>query len=364
ASELRGYLKSLGAEISEETSGVGIWQDISHVLEAADVIWKNVSDESDIESIFNSILSLLLYVPAEKQDDLVITMCEKIIKAHEGNEQGACRIQILSNLFYGLDEANPLRYNVYCSMLRLGGQTDNLNIVVTDMDTLGEWIDKWKLSVEQHQNLLRLLHDAFLETRQSEDATKVMVELLSTYTEDNASQAKADAHKCIVTSLRDPKCYLMDNLLMLKPVKFLEGELIHELLSIFVSGKLSTYINFYDNNTDFIESMGLSHEANLHKMRILTFMGMATEKKEVTFDTIEQELRLPAEEVEGFVIDAVRTKMIQTKIDQMQKKVVIRSATHRTFGRAQWQQLRDRLEAWRFNLCQVRESLDSITPTP
>ena len=38
------------------------------------------------------------------------------------------------------------------------------------------------------------------------------------------------------------------------------------------------------------------------------------------------------------------------------------SATHRTFGRAQWQQLRDRLEAWRFNLGQVRESLDSITP--
>ena len=60
-------------------------------------------------------------------------------------------------------------------------------------------------------------------------ATKVMIELLGTYTEDNASQARDDAHKCIVTCLADPNTFLMDHLLSLKPVKFLEGELIHDV---------------------------------------------------------------------------------------------------------------------------------------
>ena len=56
-----------------------------------------------------------------------------------------------------------------------------------------------------------------------------MIELLGTYTEDNASQARDDAHKCIVTCLADPNTFLMDHLLTLKPVKFLEGELIHDV---------------------------------------------------------------------------------------------------------------------------------------
>ena len=63
----------------------------------------------------------------------------------------------------------------------------------------------------------------------SEAAGKVMVELLGTYTEDNASAARDDAHRCIVNSLADPNTYLFDHLLTLRPVKFLEGELIHEV---------------------------------------------------------------------------------------------------------------------------------------
>lgn len=39
------------------------------------------------------------------------------------------------------------------------------------------------------------------------------------------------------------------------------------------------------------------------KMRLLTFMGMAVEYKEISFDTMEQELQIGAEDVEAFVID-------------------------------------------------------------
>ena len=83
-----------------------------------------------------------------------------------------------------------------------------------------------------------------------------MVELLGSYTEDNASQARVDAHRCIVRALKDPNAFLFDHLLTLKPVKFLEGELIHDLLTIFVSAKLASYVKFYQNNKDFIDSLG------------------------------------------------------------------------------------------------------------
>lgn len=83
-----------------------------------------------------------------------------------------------------------------------------------------------------------------------------MVELLSTYTEQNASQARNDAQKCIVASLADPNTFLMDHLLTLKPVKVLEGELMHALLTIFVSEKLPAYVSFYESNKSFVDGLG------------------------------------------------------------------------------------------------------------
>lgn len=54
-------------------------------------------------------------------------------------------------------------------------------------------------------------------------------------------------------------------------------------------------------------SPGLSHEQNMAKMRLLTFMGMAVEFKEISFDTMQQELQLGADDVEAFVIDGKST---------------------------------------------------------
>ena len=81
-----------------------------------------------------------------------------------------------------------------------------------------------------------------------------MMELLGTYTQENASQAREDAQRCILAALADPNTFLLDPLLSLKPVMFLEGELIHDLLTIFVSEKLPAYIKFYENHREFINS--------------------------------------------------------------------------------------------------------------
>uniref|UniRef100_A0A2K5QFW1 Eukaryotic translation initiation factor 3 subunit M n=2 Tax=Platyrrhini TaxID=9479 RepID=A0A2K5QFW1_CEBIM len=226
-----------------------------------------------------------------------------------------------------------------------------------------KWISDWNLNTEKKHTLLRLLYEALVDCKKSDAASKVMVELLGSYTEDNASQARVDAHRCIVRALKDPNAFLFDHLLTLKPVKFLEGELIHDLLTIFVSAKLASYVKFYQNNKDFIDSLGLLHEQNMAKMRLLTFMGMAVENKEISFDTMQQELQIGADDVEAFVIDAVRTKMVYCKIDQTQRKVVVSHSTHRTFGKQQWQQLYDTLNAWKQNLNKVKNSLLSLSDT-
>lgn len=263
----------------------------------------------------------------------------------------------LRNLLLGLQDFPELRLPVYLALIRLAAVTGHVQTVLEDLPKLRTWFPARVIGVERQQALLRALHEALLAAGRASEASHVLVELLGTYTEENASEARDDAHKCIVACLVDQNTFLMDHLLALKPVKFLEGEPIHDLLTIFVADKLTNYIKFYNASKEFVESLGLSHEQNLQKMRLLTFMQMAESKKEIPFHHIQADLQLSADQVEAFVIDVLRTRLVKAKVDQVQRRVLVSSTMHRTFGRAQWQTLRETLSTWSLQLAGVQRTV-------
>merc|ERR1712080_365061 len=180
----------------------------------------------------------------------------------------------------------------------LAGKTDQLSTVYKDMTQVRNQFTKQPPSNEQTQELLKLLHEVLLANGQSDEASRVMIELLGTYTTENASQAREEAQRCIIASLADPNTFLLDHLLQLKPVKFLEGELIHDLLKIFVFEKLEAYVKFYETNKNFVTGLGLNHEDNMRKMKLLSFMQLAENRSEISFDEIKHETKLNESEVE------------------------------------------------------------------
>lgn len=357
-SAIRSYLKNLNASIAEENSDDGFERDLHHIISCCDACFDKGTD-AETESVFNSIVSLLVTVPAEKSENLVVSFCEKLAKA-PNNKLALVSLRVLSNLFQGLDDCSTLRFNVYYYMVKVAGVTGSVLAVFTDVDKMKRWMKQCDVSTDKLQRILRLLHEILLAGKQSELASKVMVELLSTYTEDNASQARDEAHRCIVASLGDPNIFLLDHLLTLKPVKFLEGELIHDLLTIFVSEKLSAYIKFYNANKEFVDSLGLRHNQSMQKMMLLTFMQIAETRKEIPYEVLQQELQIGADGVEMFVIDALRTKMIMAKVDQLNRRVVVSTTIHRTFGKPQWQLLREVLVQWKAGVARVDENMENV----
>ena len=57
----------------------------------------------------------------------------------------------------------------------------------------------------------------------------MMIELLRTYNNDNATGAKDDATNRIISFIDRPNVWIMDHLLELGPVKSLKGELIYQV---------------------------------------------------------------------------------------------------------------------------------------
>lgn len=359
AQELRKYLKNLGAEISEDKSAKGIEDDLHKIIGVCDVCLKEKEgSEAEIDAVLNSIVSMMVSISLERGENLILAFCEKLTKAPTIELSKIC-LQSMWRLFNNLDAASPLRYHVYYHLIQVAKQCDQIREVFTGLEELKSQFTQCPPSKEQMQKLYRLLHDV-LKDSQCELASKVMIELLGTYTDENASHARDDAMKCIVTALADPNTFLLDPLLSLKPVRFLEGELIHDLLSIFVSEKLQSYIQFYQNHKEFVTSQGLNHDQNMKKMRLLTFMQLAEIHPEMTFEQLRDELRIDEEQVESFIIEVLKTKLVRARIDQGNKKVHISSTMHRTFGRAQWQQLNDLLLVWKDNLASVQENINNI----
>ncbi|XP_058840258.1 eukaryotic translation initiation factor 3 subunit M [Topomyia yanbarensis] len=357
AQELRKFFKKLGAEISEEKSSKGIEDDLHKIIGVCDVCFKDPSPE-EIDAVLNSVVSIIVSIPLERGENLILAFCEKMTKAPDQTMARVC-LQSLWRLFSNLEATSPLRYHVYYHLVQVAKQADQVKEVFSGVDQLKTQFTQCPPSNEQMQKLYRLLHDV-LKDINGELASKVMIELLGTYTAENASYAREDAMKCIVTALADPNTFLLDPLLSLKPVRFLEGELIHDLLSVFVSEKLPSYLQFYQNHKEFVNSQGLNHEQNIKKMRLLSFMQLAEGNPEMTFQQLQDELQIGENEVEPFIIEVLKTKLVRARMDQKARKVHISSTMHRTFGRPQWQQLRDLLYAWKANLTVVQENMKSV----
>ncbi|CAF4954932.1 unnamed protein product [Pieris macdunnoughi] len=358
ALEVRKYFKNLGAEISEEKSPKGIEDDLHKITGVCDICFKE-NNEADIEAVLNSIVSIMVSIPLERGENLIVAFSQRLGKAPEP-KLGLISLQALWRLYNNLETNSPLRYHVYYHVIELAARIGAVGDVFKGVEQLKKEFASCPPTSEQMQKLYRLLHQV-LKDNNSELASKVMIELLGTYTDENASYAREDAIKCIVTALADPNTFLLDPLLELKPVRFLEGEVIHDLLSIFVSEKLSSYQKFYENHKEFVHSQGLNHEQNIKKMRILSFMQIAESNPELSFDEITSELQIDEKDVEAFIIEVLKTRLVRARVNQAQRMVRVSSTMHRTFGPAQWQHLRDVLHAWRANVNQAHESMKSVT---
>ncbi|XP_027194741.2 eukaryotic translation initiation factor 3 subunit m [Dermatophagoides pteronyssinus] len=354
--ELREYMLELGAPISRTASDNYII-DLQQIISVCDIVFK-VEKENEIEMVLNSIVSVLLQVGANQPEApaLLASFCDQLIKAPTP-KTASTAFRVLQNLFNGFIHT-PHRYRIYLALIQLCELSGQVRLIYNHLPQFKKWFPVDEFGGEKIQSLLRLLHSILQTNKLPDMAAKVMVELLTTYTEENASQAREDAHKCIVSAIADPNTFLMDYLLTLKPVKFLEGEPIYELLTIFVTENLSAYVDFYKSHASYItDTLNLSHDANMQKMRLLTFMQMAEIKKELYFADIQKELQLTSDQVEFFIIDVLKTKLVKAHIDQANQKVIVSLTMHRTFGRAQWKQLHETLKQCSSNMSKIQDTL-------
>jgi len=223
---------------------------------------------------------------------------------------------------------------------------------------------QWGLSVSDKREVYRLLHVALIEDQRADAAAEAMTSLLRTYTDADADLAKEDALECVRTAIVDPKSFSFDHLLRLSAVKRLEqtDNVMYNVLKIFSEGRLNDYLKFIAANPSFVkEHLKVGDDVLVRKMQIITLISMAESNNVLPLSQISEELNIKDEEqLEEFLIDAIRINAINGKINDVKKELVITSFQYRTFDRPQWELLQKRLGTLLDNLKDAYSNLKDI----
>ncbi|KAL5104512.1 Eukaryotic translation initiation factor 3 subunit M [Taenia crassiceps] len=344
--ELRNFLTKVGVEnVDDSPVTQENWPSalISHIPQLRVCFRSDKVIEPDAIDLLTTISSLVIELPDNYIDEAVTKLCE----LYEDFSEPKNRKHF----------AKLYSYRVYRALVACASELGALSQIYTQTEKV------CRCTPAECQSLWRLMSEVHQASGNTKLATQAMINLLSTYSEGNAAGARDDALKCILAVIQDPSFLSHNRLMSLKPVQFLEGEPVHKLLEIYVSGGLGDFAAFMKKNPTFLAENGLDEKACLDKLRTLSLMKIAENVAELDYATVCKKIDLPEDQLEAFIIEAVRQRVITCKLDQINKRILITGALPRNFGAAQWQSLYRLLKEWESGLRDVLDFGHSEVPS-
>ncbi|CDS41495.1 dendritic cell protein [Echinococcus multilocularis] len=354
--ELRSFLVKVGVENvdnSEVTQENWPSAFISHIPQLRVCFRSDKVSESEAIDLLTTVSSLVIGLPDNYIDEAVNKLCELYEDFSEPkNRKHFAKLYSLNVLFTGLPEDHHSRYRVYRALVTCASELGALSQIYTQTEKVAMLLKVCKCSPAECQSLWRRMSEVHQASSNTKLATQAMINLLSTYSKGNAAGARDDALKCILAVIQDPSFLSHNRLMSLKP-----------LLEIYVSGGLGDFAAFMKKNPTFLAENGLNEKACLDKLRTLSLMNIAENAAELDYATVCKKIDLPEDQLEAFIIEAVRQRVITCKLDQINKRILITGALPRNFGAPQWQSLCRLLKEWESGLRVVQSGLAMMIGT-
>lgn len=170
---------------------------------------------------------------------------------------------------------------------------------------------------------------------------------------DDLSLAAPQAIAVSVSAIENASTFACDELLRLPAVGALakgddKAQACHRLLEIYSREKLEDYEKFVSTKKNAVASLGLSHDTCVDKLRMLSLASLAADLTEIPYDLIKSTLKLDSDkDVELWVIKVHRAGLVQGKMDQIRKLLVVNRTTARVFNTTDWAELKTRVDGWR-----------------
>ncbi|PYH87339.1 PCI domain protein [Aspergillus ellipticus CBS 707.79] len=337
---------------------------LKKLVSAAAVL--NSAPEKEIISAYNLLVHLVHH--ASDPDMFLSRICAYLAKPITSSPQfgPSLAISVLSTIFNTLPPTDSSRYHVLLATVAVIRQSsssiafDALKPQLTAQ--LPGWLAAWELDEEDAQRLHLAIADAATASGDAELAQTHVIQALQTIPADKASatESRELALRALTSALTNPTVFDFTPLTASDAVQALRSSdsTLFELLEIFTADTLDAYEAFVAATPLASISGGVLADAGdalQNKLRLLTLASLAasTPSRSLPYASIATALRVPATDVEKWVIDTIRAGLVEGKLSQLRSEFLVHRATYRVFGEKQWAEVQGRLMVWRRSLERV-----------
>jgi translation initiation factor 3 subunit M len=213
----------------------------------------------------------------------------------EWPEKSQKKLQVLCTLYNSVSFVD-IKISILLSVFQVAKNDQELDVVLPILQKLESWLNELEVDEEKRADLYLCISECGFQP----DVTLVFLRKYLSIKPD-ATLAK----KAIHLALGIRSCLLFEDIISLDAVQSLKGEPIWELLNIFTTKSLVDYNAFVKKHPKILSENGLSPEALLEKIRLLTLDAIANVHvgKTIKYEVISKALDIPTEKVEFWVID-------------------------------------------------------------
>ncbi|KAF0684900.1 Aste57867_23144 [Aphanomyces stellatus] len=310
--------------------------------------------DTDVEGAFK----LLLKATGVTHVDALL----KTLTADHAN--ATLKLRILAEVFNATPVANaPLRFQTLLALIKYAGATQHLSLVQSYFTNIHALVTG--VSTDNLKTLYLAIAD-LLEPTDAHSALLFLEKYLALFQAADASKAAAAAVRAAVLVIKSPVDSFVAHvdLIHLPAVQHLQGkDKIYDLLDI-VSGKTITdYLAFEKTSGAVLKDHGIDAAATAANMRLLTLCAYPTGHDEIPFDDIVKTLQVADSDVETWVVRAITATLIDAKINQLGRSVVISRSLQRGFGLNDWKDLHATLLRYKTNVGGLLDTIRAAQAT-
>ncbi|KAE8775556.1 eukaryotic translation initiation factor 3 subunit M-like [Hordeum vulgare] len=347
----------------------GRWLDMAALmLASADLLLLSPRvPDKELECILTVICNLVTKAGSEDESlEIARLICAKL--THQPADKTTLRIKVLFSLYNLLASPSGKAF-VYRKALELAAAGKAADCVVPTFKNIDAFVAYWGIGKPEQRDLFlavsRVLKD---QKGMAKEYFKFLNKYLAMFDgsadeADAIGAAKEEAAAAIIEFVKSSDLYQCD-LLEMPAVAQLEKDEkyqpVYELLKIFLTQRLGSYLEFQTANSALLQGYGLVHEECITKMRLLSLLDLSGHcSGEIPYSAITKALEINDDEVEYWIVKAISSKILDCKVDQLNQLVIVSRHTARVFGMPQWQSLRSKLGVWRGNIANAINTIQA-----
>ncbi|KAG0149022.1 hypothetical protein CROQUDRAFT_361222 [Cronartium quercuum f. sp. fusiforme G11] len=334
--------------------------------------------DDQLEATANLLITLLLsfFAPTHEKFTSMVQQLLEAVATADGKTTSYGRFTALFTLFNALpaptansENETPFQLVVLSKLTDMGStHPEDLNLLLPSLLRVPSYLTQWGLvsspnGVKLLAKVIRVLQQGGKHT----DAFNLAIAYLSSPAlakTDASGELEGVVEQAINLALTLPDCYDWDVLDNIRPIAhYVQSTTIGKQRYQTLFGLLKSPTTKYQQIEDELKSN--THLAPLisdqmrsrieRKARLLTLTELCAGRVggEVTYAEVQTTLGLetPTEEddgmeVEEWVINAVKAKLISARLHQPSQVIYVTKSTSRSFGLNHWQMLQSKLKTW------------------